>query len=163
MLSKRLLAVIVAIVIIGCKNSNRNVRLFFNPSHAFNVEEIHLIAKINNMIIVDTILNNDHIDKSHLIKNVNFELKNDDIFYLKINDKIKSIKGSDFGKDCLDIFTFYDDHTAINNVASEMEAKKNNKGLIADYKQIVDSLKKISENNFYDKIEINIKPRNCGE
>lgn len=163
MFSKGILAIIVAMAIIGCKNTNRNVRLFFNPSHAFNVEKIHFLAKVNDVIVVDTIFNNDHVDKSHFIKNVDFKFKNDDVFYLKINDKTKSVKGSDFGKNCLDIFTFYDDHTLINNNASEIEAKKNNKGLTADYKQIVDSLKKTSKINFYDEIKINIKPRNCEE
>jgi hypothetical protein len=126
----------------------------------FNSENIHVKVELNGRELVDTLIENDHVDKARLLKVFHLQGNDEKLLVFKINNKEKKV---DFPKitECLDVFVYYDDHTAITKAALEIENNKANNGLTVNFKNIVDSLKRSSKNAFYDKIEIDIKPMNC--
>ncbi|MBB2145784.1 hypothetical protein GM921_09820 [Pedobacter sp. LMG 31464] len=148
------------ILLLGCKQSERTIGLFVNPSRTFDLQKIHIFAKSGTNVILDTVIQNNHIDKSVLLKRFNVNLVTDNTLSIGIGSISKSIKIPSNTRNCVDVFTFYDDHTMINNVALGVENQQIEKGIMANYKQIIDSLKK-SKNGIYDKIEIDVKNRSC--
>ncbi len=156
----KLFIFIILISLIGCKNSGKQMRLFFNPSHSRDLKKIHVNAKVNETIVLDTMLNNNYIDKSYLLKALHLN-SSDSVLTLEINSKIRIIKIHENSKTCIDVFSFYDDHAIIDSIFLEIEKYKVGKGTIANYSQIIDSIKKSSIVGYYDKIILNIKPLKC--
>ena len=149
------------LLFLGCNKSDRTIGLFFNPSRAYDLQKNHLTVRSGSNIILDTIVINNYIDKSLLLKRFNADLIAENMISIDIDGKSKILKIPKSNQNCIDVFMFYDDHTAINNIASEIEKGMIEKGIIVDYKQIVDSIKKSSSIGFYDKIEVDVKTMNC--
>ena len=150
----------ILVFLVGCKNSGNQMRLFFNPSHSRALRQIHINAKINEKMVLDTMLNNRFIDKSSLLKA--FYLNNSDsVVTLEINSKIRLIKIDKNSKTCIDVFSFYDDHEIIDSIFLEVEKRNAGEGKNANYSRIIDSIKASSIVGYYDRIILNVKPLKC--
>ena len=64
----RCFLIVVIIFSIGCDSSDNQIHLFFNPSLAFDLNKISVRVKIDEDLILDTLIENKHIDESLFLK-----------------------------------------------------------------------------------------------
>lgn len=152
---------IVAIISsIGCSSSDNQINLFFNPSLAFDLNEISVRVKIDNDVILDTLIKNDHIDESLFLKSFSYKSTKNGLLYVEINGKRKDINRVHGLSKCTDIFLKYDDHSLIFKEARKIENERADRHAPTNFKQLFDSIK-ASSNNKYHQVIFNMKEGNC--
>ncbi len=141
---------------ISCKPVDNQINIYFDPSGAFNIEKIPLILKVNNQIILDTVVENSHVNKSLFM--ISYKMhRNDGALFAEVNGKKQFIKQfSEVSMGCTDVFLGYDDHSLIFEEARKIEIEKENKRILTDFKQLVDSII-VSSGNKYHQITSHIK------
>jgi len=152
-----LIAIIFAV---GCHRTDNQINLFFNPSLAFNLNEISVKVKVDDQIILDTLIENRHIDKSLFIKSFNYKPNKNTLLRVEINGKKKDINRIHGFSRCTDIFLRYDDHSLIFKEAKKIETSRIDQHIPADFKELFDSIK-ASSSNKYHQITFNIKNGKC--
>ena len=157
---------VLTMMCVCCNTSNKNVvkcALFFNPSQAFYSNELHVKAKLNDSLILDTIVKNRRIDNSELLKCFNFESSSMQILSIYIGGKLQQIRLNSINHDCLNVFIRIDDHFLLDlkqdNIEKKKMASENSSNL--NSRQILDSLRLHAKNNEYDSISVNVKTDKC--
>jgi hypothetical protein len=156
----RCLLIIVIIFGVGCDNSDNQINLFLNPSLAFDFNKISVKVKVDEDIILDTVIENKHIDESLFIKKLSYKSTKNGLLHIEINDKKKDINLTHELSKCIDVFLRYDDHSLIFKEAKKIESERSDQHLPADFKQLFDSIKATSGNK-YHQIIFNIKEGDC--
>lgn len=156
----RCFLIIVIIFNIGCNSSDNQINLFFNPSLAFDFNKISFRVKIDEDVILDTVIENRHIDENLFIKKISYKPIGKGLLQIEINDKKKDINPAHELSKCIDIFLRYDDHSLIFKEVKKIESERADQHMPADFKQLFDSIKAIS-NNRYHQILFNVKEGDC--
>ncbi len=113
---------------------------YFNPSSAFDLEKIHVKVKINDKIILDTVVDNCHIDSSVFLGEFVYRVTDRIVF--EINGKATSLgQAQKIKVRCASVFIRYDDHSLILEEVNKIEDKRAYKGLPSRFKQLFDSVK----------------------
>lgn len=152
--------IFIIILNIGCKSVDNEIRVYFDPSGATYLDKIPLILKVDDQIILDTIVENRHINRNLLM--ISFKKsENDRALSAEINGKQKFIQQlSEISLKCTDIFLGYDDHLLIFKEVKKIEMEREGRHLPSDFKQLFDSIK-ASSGNKYHQIIFNIKEGKC--
>lgn len=163
---KSFLILVTLTMVICCHTSNKNVvkcALFFNPAQAFYADELHFIAKLNDSLILDTLVKNTRIDNSKLLKCLNFKSSSTQILSIDIDGKVQQVHLNAGSHDCLNVFVGLDDHFLLYLKQDQIEKKKMNSGKSNNLngRQILDSLRLHAKNHEYDSILVNIKTDRC--
>lgn len=156
----RRLLIIVVIFCVGCNNYDNQINLFINPSQAFGFNKISVKVKVDEDLILDTVIENKHIDESLFIKKISYKSTKNRFLHIAINDKKKDLNLTHKLSKCADVFVRYDDHSLIFNEAGKIESERAEQHLPADFKQLFDSIKATSSNK-YHQITFNIKEGDC--
>ena len=152
------LSIFIIISAAGCSRSDHQINLFFNPASAFSLEKISVKVKIDNRIVLDTLIENRHIDNSLFIRNIHYKPGKNELLQVEINGKKKDIQRMQGFSKCTDIFLRYDDHTLIFDEADRIQRSVS---LIpADYGRLFDSIKVASGKRFHE-ISFSIKEGEC--
>jgi hypothetical protein len=145
---------------VGCKPADNQIRVYFDPSGATYLDKIPLIIKIDDQTILDTVVENGHVNKSSLMISFNSS-QNDGALSAEINGKQKFIQQlSEISLKCTDIFLGYDDHLLIFKEVKKIEIEREDKHIPSDFKQLFDSIK-ASSGNKYHQIIFNVKEGKC--
>lgn len=147
---------LVCILCIGCKPMDDQIKVYFDPSGAIYLEKIPLILKVDDQIILDTVVENSHVNKSLFMISLK-KPQNGGALFAEVNGKKKLIKQlSELSIKCTDVFLGYDDHSLIFKEARKIEIEKEDEHIPTDFKQLFDSIK-ASSGNKYHQITVNIK------
>jgi len=137
--------------------------LFFNPAQAFYSEKVSFRAKLNDSVLLDTIIKNSRVDNSKLLKCFNFEASKDQILSINVNGKEQKIRLTHKRSKILNIFVTIDDHFLL-----DLKQKRLALGIFplatnrkTSMRKILDSLRSNALNNEYDSIGIVIKNEKC--
>ena len=151
---------LVCILCMGCKPMDDQIKVYFDPSGAAYLEKIPLILKVNDQVILDTVVENNHVNKSLFM--ISFKKsQNGGALFAEVNGKKAFIKQlSELSIKCTDVFLGYDDHSLIFKEARKIEIEKEDEPIPTDFKQLFDSLK-ASSGNKYHQITFDIKDGNC--
>jgi hypothetical protein len=150
--------------IISCNSSNKNVvgcAIFLNPSQAFYSKEVHFKAKLDEKLILDTIVRNKRVDESQLLRCLFFDKSEVQALSIDINGKKKSFNLSPRDAKCVNVFIRIDDHYLLDRKAATIEETIRNSDSEVHYQNLIDSLRKNSKNNQFDSISVNIKTDTC--
>lgn len=152
---------LIAIVLaLGCGRTDNQINLSFNPSQAIDLNKIPVKVKVDDQIILDTLIENRHVDKSLFIKRFNYQPNKNALLHVEINGKKKNIKGMYGLPKCTDIFLDYDDHSLIFKEIKGIEILRADQHMPADFKQLFDSIK-ASSGNKYHNITFSIREGEC--
>ena len=146
---KRYFLIVVIISSLGCGSSDNQINLFFNPSSAFDLDKIPVKVKINDDIILDTLIENRHVDESLLIKKISYRPIKNMLLHVEINGKKKDITGTRGLSKCTDVFLEYDDHSIIFEEVMKIERERAIQDISSDFKQLFDSIKATSSNKYH--------------
>ncbi|WEK18815.1 MAG: hypothetical protein P0Y49_18730 [Candidatus Pedobacter colombiensis] len=151
---------LACILYIGCIPVEPQIKVYFDPSGATYLEKIPLILRVDDRIILDTVVENSHVNKSLLM--ISFKKnRNDGVLFAEVNGKKELIKQlNEVSIKCTDVFLGYDDHSLIFKEARKIEIEKKDKHIPTDFKQLFDSIK-ASSGNKYHQINFNIKEGDC--
>ncbi|MCJ0743868.1 hypothetical protein [Pedobacter montanisoli] len=118
---KQILLLSSICIVLGCTKPYKTINLYIDPSQAFDYNIIHVKTKLNNEIVLDTLIENKHIAYSYFIKSLDYDKGK---LLVEVNGKIKNIELLKNVSQCTDIFIKYDDHSLLYKAASEIENRK---------------------------------------
>ncbi|RQO73961.1 hypothetical protein DBR43_00710 [Pedobacter sp. KBW06] len=152
--------IFIIICATGCGRSDHQINLFFNPAGAFFLDRITVKVKIDNRIILDTLIENRHVDFSLFLKNVHYRPEKNELLHVEINGKKKDVLRMSGLSGCTDIFFGYDDHSLIFEAVEKIEMKRSTALIPADSRKLFDSIRIASGKRFHE-ISFNIKEGEC--
>ena len=152
--------IFIMIFAAGCGRSDHQIDLFFNPAGALSLEKVSFKVKIGNRIIVDTLVENERVDRSLFIKNFHYKPKKNELLHVEINGKKKEVKRMQGFSRCTDVFLRYDDHTLIFDELGKIEKKRSIVLTTAEFRKLFDSIK-VASGTRYHEITFNVKEGEC--
>lgn len=145
---------------IGCGHSDHQIDLFFNPARAVDFDHILLKIKIGDQIIVDTLVENPHVDNSLFIQSYRYSPEKKGMLSVEINGKKKDIVQIHSLLKCASVFLRYDDHSLIFEEVGRIETERSSNLTTPDFRRLIDSIKS-STGSKYHQITFNIKDGDC--
>jgi hypothetical protein len=121
--------------VISCNSSGSNVvrcAIFFNPSQAFYSNEIHFKAKLNDSLILDSIIKNKRVDNSELLTCLSFDNPNKHVLSIEVDGIEQLISLNSETNKCLNVFVKIDDHSLL-----DLEQDKIQRKMLAIKKKVV--------------------------
>ena len=147
-----------------CNNSRKSIvkcALFLNPGQAFYSNKVHIKAKLNNSLILDTILTNKRVDNSEFLKCLSFDKSHRQKLSIDVNGKKKVLYLKGGILNCANVFIGINDYYLLQRRADKIEGDMKLFGLDVNYRTLLDSLRLNAKNNEYDSISVNIKTDRC--
>jgi len=135
--------------------------LFINPAQAFYSNKVHFIAKLDDTLILDTIVKNKRVDNSELLKCFSYELATKQMLSINIDGKEKQIKLNSKNQRCINIFVEIDDHFLLDLRQDKIEHEMLASRKKYNSRNILDSLRSNAKNNEYNSIKVLIKSEKC--
>jgi len=159
-----LLFLSIVVIILSCKSSNRHqveYTIFLNPAQAFYSDKIYFEVKLNDSLILDTVMVNRRIDMSHLLKCFYSEASGKKVLYVNVNGKEKVVSLDSVNKECLGVFVWIDDHNMLINKSFEISRSQVQHGIKFDIRKITDSLRLSAKGHEYDSLSVVLKADKC--
>lgn len=152
---------LILIYCLSCGKSEKvKVALFFNPSHAFYLEEQCFSVKVDGEIIVDTILATTRVDRSLLIKCFEISGATAHYFEIKINNK-DTVFSINEDPGCISVFTAYDDHTKAMGMTYDLGFKRDVLGKEFKDQLLLDKLINGETGSEFDSLSANVRKDTC--
>lgn len=159
-MKNRVVLWLICILYIGCKPEDPQINVYFDPSSAFSFEKIPLVLKVDDRIVLDTVVENSHVNNSLLMMSFK-KSRNDRALFAEVNGKTELvIKLNAVTTKCTDVFLGYDDHLLIFEEAKKIETEKEVRHIPVGFKQLFDSII-ASSGTKYHQVTFHVKEGDC--
>lgn len=161
-----ILLCLFASILVSCDNftqkergPQRQLAIFFDPSHSINIEKYPIKVYLNNSLIVDTLMVNTHVNSSLLFYCGRLDTTRQNKLTVQVFNKSKAFDLNSYHVRCIDIFSYYDNFKALRD--EYWKAEQNGHAPNSSFKAFLDSIKSKGERAKYDSLKISVQTDKC--